>query len=251
MEWIRLRGDCPDGKTCPAVFADRPRHARGGGHRPSPTPTCSPTLGLPAHESVVEIPLFAAARGGRRMLSEAELDRLWDGLEREAFRLETLDRYAVPHEAEVVRRYLTGAPHRETDFARGWADYVAGWSHAASPTTVCTSSTRRSASTCGMSASGGTPATPSAASGRTSSTPPRSRARARFPTTTSGCSTTRTSSGCTTTATAAFIGAELLPPAALEEHRRARDAAIAAAAPFEAYWAAHPEYHRENWLGAA
>ena len=60
------------------------------------------------------------------MLSEAELDELWDGLEREAFRLETLDRYAVPHEADVVHRYLTGAPYRETDFARGWADYVAG-----------------------------------------------------------------------------------------------------------------------------
>ena len=29
------------------------------------------------------------------MLSEAELDRLWDGLEREAFRLETLDRKSV------------------------------------------------------------------------------------------------------------------------------------------------------------
>ena len=48
-----------------------------------------------------------------------------------------------------------------------------------------------------------------------------------------------------------FVGGELLPPAALPEHLRARDAALAAAVPFEAYWAAHPEYHRENWLGAA
>src|ERR1019366_6805644 len=58
------------------------------------------------------------------MLTEAELDALWDGLKREAFRLETLDRYAVPHEAEMVRRYLTGAPHEETEFARAWAHYV-------------------------------------------------------------------------------------------------------------------------------
>jgi hypothetical protein len=26
--------------------------------------------------------------------------------------------------------------------------------------------------------------------------------------------------------------------------------AIAAAVPFEAYWASHPQFWRENWLGA-
>ena len=58
-------------------------------------------------------------------ITDAELDVLWDGLEHEAFRLETLDRYAVPGEAETVRRYLAGAPHEKTEFVRGWAGYVA------------------------------------------------------------------------------------------------------------------------------
>jgi hypothetical protein len=34
----------------------------------------------------------------------------------------------------------------------------------------------------------------------------------------------------------------------LAEHRRYRDAALAAAVPFPEYWAAHPQYWRENWL---
>ena len=59
-------------------------------------------------------------------ITDAELDVLWDGLEHEAFRLETLDRYAVPGEAETVRRYLAGAPHEKTEFVRSWADYVSG-----------------------------------------------------------------------------------------------------------------------------
>lgn len=56
MEWIRLRGECPDGKTCPAVhLTDHGTLAVVGSTITDPEVLAA--LGLPAHESVVEIPL--------------------------------------------------------------------------------------------------------------------------------------------------------------------------------------------------
>lgn len=43
-----------------------------------------------------------------------------------------------------------------------------------------------------------------------------------------------------------FVGAEVLPPAALPRYQAARDAALAAAEPFSSYWARHPQYHQAN-----
>ena len=55
MELIRLRGDCPDGRTCPTVFlTDRGTLAVVGSTITDPDVLAS--LGLPPHESVVEIP---------------------------------------------------------------------------------------------------------------------------------------------------------------------------------------------------
>ncbi|WP_244884153.1 DUF6879 family protein [Carbonactinospora thermoautotrophica] len=42
------------------------------------------------------------------VLSPGELDALFQGFESSAFRLETLDRYTVPGEAEAFRRFLSG-----------------------------------------------------------------------------------------------------------------------------------------------
>jgi hypothetical protein len=175
---------------------------------------------------------------------------LWGGLKHEAFRLETLDRYAVPHDAEIVRRYLTGASYQETDFARGWADYVAGMVakgvtyHRVHVVHSPLSEYLRYECEWGY-----TRYTQRGEQAYILDTAEVARPRevpdydfwlidahvVRMHYDSDG----------------GFLGAELLPPMALEEHRRARDAAIAAGVPFEAYWAAHPEYHRENWLGAA
>ena len=55
MQLTRLRGDCPDVVTCPAVYAtDRGTLAVVGSTITDPDVLAS--LGLPAHESVVEIP---------------------------------------------------------------------------------------------------------------------------------------------------------------------------------------------------
>jgi len=56
MHLTLLRGECPDGKTCPAVYrTDRDTLAVVGSTITDPDVLAG--LGLPAHESVVEIPL--------------------------------------------------------------------------------------------------------------------------------------------------------------------------------------------------
>jgi hypothetical protein len=185
------------------------------------------------------------------MLNKAELDALWGGLEREAFRLETLDNYAVPHEADVVRRYVTGEAYTETDFARGWADTVAAMTargvtyHRVHIVHSPLSEYLRYECEWGY--------TRYAQRGERAYILDTAEV-ARPPEVpdydfwllddTHAIRMLYEKDG-------AFLGAELLPASVLDEHRRARDAAIAAATPFEAWWAGHPEAHRENWLGVA
>lgn len=48
-----------------------------------------------------------------------------------------------------------------------------------------------------------------------------------------------------------FTGAEVLPPAELPRYLAARDAALAAAEPYPAYWDRHPQFHQVNQTQAA
>lgn len=43
-----------------------------------------------------------------------------------------------------------------------------------------------------------------------------------------------------------FVGGEVLPASELSRYRAARDAAWAAAEPFDPWWARHPQYHRAS-----
>ncbi|MGH3735375.1 MAG: DUF6879 family protein [Micromonosporaceae bacterium] len=45
-----------------------------------------------------------------------------------------------------------------------------------------------------------------------------------------------------------FVGAEPAPESDLDHYQRQRDLALERAVPFVEYWAAHPEFWRENWL---
>jgi hypothetical protein len=56
MHLTWLRGECPDGRTCPTVFlTDRGTLAVVGSIVTDPEVLAA--LGLPEHESVVEVPL--------------------------------------------------------------------------------------------------------------------------------------------------------------------------------------------------
>ncbi|OLT31845.1 hypothetical protein BJF79_08605 [Actinomadura sp. CNU-125] len=59
------------------------------------------------------------------MLSEAELEALFDDFKNEAFRLETLDHYAVSSESERLNRYLNGEPLEIEAATREWLEFMA------------------------------------------------------------------------------------------------------------------------------
>jgi hypothetical protein len=85
---------------------------------------------LPGEEAV-EVPrstLLGAVRvahGTSRVVApdSEEFRRLFETFERTAFRLETLDRYAVPVEEEPVRRFLAGEPV-DTGWLTPWLTLV-------------------------------------------------------------------------------------------------------------------------------
>jgi hypothetical protein len=55
MHLTRLRGDCPDGRTCPTVYlTDRDSVVVVGNRITDPDVLAA--LGLPDHETVVEVP---------------------------------------------------------------------------------------------------------------------------------------------------------------------------------------------------
>lgn len=55
MRLTRIRGHCPDGNTCPTIYRTDRGTAVVQGNRLDPEALAG--LGLPAHETAVEVPL--------------------------------------------------------------------------------------------------------------------------------------------------------------------------------------------------
>jgi uncharacterized protein DUF6879 len=105
-------------QSCPTVYeTDRGTFVVQGDKLTDPEARGALANVLPG-EDAVEVPhatLLGAARmtEGRSKLvapDSEEFDQPFRTFERTAFRLETLDRYAVPIEEEPVRRFLAGEP---------------------------------------------------------------------------------------------------------------------------------------------
>jgi hypothetical protein len=170
------------------------------------------------------------------MLSEADLDPFFDAIRREAFRLEALPEYAVPVESAGLRAYLSGEPFQKSEAGQAFNEYIRGQVDAGvtwhrvrvvrSPLTeyerwecewVYTLSEQVGHHTfvLDLAETPGPPPLP------------------RFHYDDEG----------------RFLGADpIKAPEHVAEHVRYRDAALAAAVPFPRYWAAHPQFWRENWL---
>jgi hypothetical protein len=56
--------------------------------------------------------------------SDPLFDALFDGARRDVFRLETLQRYDAPSEAEELRRFLAGEPLSGSPANQAWCDEV-------------------------------------------------------------------------------------------------------------------------------
>lgn len=184
------------------------------------------------------------------MLTEAELDPYFDAVRNEAFRLEALPAYAAASETPGLRAYLAGEPYQKSEAGRAFQDYIRGQVEAGvtwhrvrvvrGPLTEYERWEREWGYTgqeelgyptfvLDLSEAAAAPELPDYDWWMLDE-----RVVLRFHYDSVG----------------AFLGANTLAePDEIAEHRRYRDAALAAAVPFPHYWAAHPQYWRENWLG--
>lgn len=183
------------------------------------------------------------------MLSEAELEALFDEFEHAAFRMETLPRYTVDSETDRLRRYLNGEPLRIEPATREWLEFMADeirsgkrwykvhilrspiseylrfeceWGYAVS--------TEYGQEVYILDES--------------------ERARPEgIPDEDFWLFDEDTVARLHYDDEGRFLGAELADRAELPRYRRHRDLALEVAEPFTAWWGRHPEYRRENWLG--
>jgi len=183
------------------------------------------------------------------MLIESELDPYFDTIRREAFRLEALPAYAVPVESAGLRAYLAGEPYQKSETGQQFNEYVRSQVEAGvswrrlrvmhGPLSdyerwECewgyTQSEQHGHHTFVLDLA------------EIPEPPPLpaydwwmldERVVLRFHYDQDG----------------QFRGADPIDePGKVAEHVRYRDTALAAAVPFPEYWAAHPQYWRENWL---
>jgi len=183
------------------------------------------------------------------MLSESELDPYFDGIQREAFRLEALSSYAVSSESAGMRAYLAGEPYEKSDAGQAFKEYVRGqvesgvrW-HRVRVVSGPLSDYERWEFEWGYTVNEQIGYPTFVLDLSEAADPPAlpgydwwmldEQVVLRFHYDNNG----------------AFVGADALgAPDELAEHQRFRDAALAAAIPFPQYWAAHPQYWRQNWL---
>ncbi|PRX99122.1 DUF6879 family protein [Allonocardiopsis opalescens] len=180
------------------------------------------------------------------MLTEAELEKLFDGMRHSAFRLETLPVYDVPGEADRKARYFAGESMEPDDATREYLEMMQAeissgkrW-HKVHVLTRPLTPYLRFECEAGYAIStrygqevGILDITDRAA-------PPALVGVGDFWLfDNETVALLRYEDG-------RFLGAELAPTSVIPQYRTARDVAEASAVPFTEWWAAHPEYRREH-----
>jgi hypothetical protein len=185
------------------------------------------------------------------MLSEADLEPFFDAIRHDAFRVETLPAYAVAVESDGLGAYLAGAPFQKSETGQQFNEFIRGQVEAG-VTWRRVRVTRSPLSDyerweCEWGYTHSEPLghhTYILDLAETASSPPLpgydwwmfdEQVVLRFHYDDAG----------------QFLGADPIDdPGQVAAHARYRDTALAAAVPFPEYWAAHPQYWRENWLRA-
>jgi hypothetical protein len=184
------------------------------------------------------------------VLSEAELEALFDEFKHAAFRMETLPRYSVDSETDRLRRYLTGEPLEIEPGTREWLEFMAAeirsgkrW-HKVHILRSPISEYLRFECEWGYAVS-------TEYGQEVSILDEAERARPEgVPDEDFWLFDDDTVARLLYDDGGRFLGAELADHAEVSRYRRYRDLALEAAEPFATWWARHPEYKRENWLGS-
>lgn len=187
------------------------------------------------------------------MLSSEEFDAVFDGARREVFRLEALDRYSADNEAPRIAAYLRGDDYDPAAEPREWYAYIRGQVSAGVVWRKVHWLRSPLSSYLRWELEWGYPGTSRAGQHAfvldVTDTPDPVLPPApeydwwmfdeavvvRMHYDGHGC----------------FLGAERLPEHEVAAHVRYRDLLLAAAVPYETYWAAHPGEHRDSWLNTA
>jgi hypothetical protein len=184
------------------------------------------------------------------VLGEDELEALFDDFEHAAFRLETLPRYTVDSERERLSRYISGAPLQLEPGTREWLEFMASeirsgkrW-HKVHILRSPISDYLRFECEWGYAVS-------SQYGQEVLILDEAERPRPEhIPDEDFWLFDEDTAVRLHYDTEGRFLGAELVDEADVSQYRGYRDAAIAAAEPFDLWWGRHPEYKRENWLGS-
>jgi hypothetical protein len=187
---------------------------------------------------------------GSDVLSEAELDPFFDEVARDLFRMEARREYAVGVESDRLRAYLAGEPYDPSAEPAGWYSYIRGKVNAGvafrKVRVVRTPLSLYERWECEWSY----PATERCGQ----RTFILDLAEAPEPLELPGYDwwmfDERVVLRMHYDDAGGFVGAERLDQATVGAHVGYRDAALAVAVPFPAWWAAHPQDWRDNWLDA-
>lgn len=185
------------------------------------------------------------------MLSEAELDPYFDEAQREWFRLEALRSYAVDMEQPRIRAYLAGEPLDSMPEPKAWYEEIQRRTDEGvlfrKIRVVHGPLTKYERWECEWGYTG------SARHGQRTFIIDLAEVAgpARLPGYDWWMFDERVVLRFHYADDGRFLGADPIEdPGQVAAHVRHRDEALAAAVPFPEYWAAHPQYWRESWLGA-
>lgn len=184
------------------------------------------------------------------MLSETELEALFDDFEHAAFRLETRSRYTVDSETQRLGRYLAGDPLEIEPGTRDWLEFMAveiesgkRW-HKVHILRSPLSDYLRFECEWGyaVSAQYGQEIhiIDEAETARPEGIPDEDF----------WLFDDKTVVLLHYDDDGHFLGADLASETDVPHYRRRRDLALEAAEPFASWWERHPQYRRENWLGS-
>lgn len=184
------------------------------------------------------------------MLSENELEALFDDFKHAAFRLETLPRYTVDSETERLSRYMSGAPLQIEPGTREWLEFMESeirsgkrW-HKVHILRSPISDYLRFECEWGYAVS-------SQYGQEVLILDETERARPEgIPDEDFWLFDDDSAVRLHYDGEGRFLGAELVDETDVPRFCGYRDVAIEAAEPFESWWVRHPEYKRENWLGS-
>jgi Family of unknown function (DUF6879) len=184
------------------------------------------------------------------VLTEVELETLFDDFTHTAFRMETLPRYTVDSETQRLRRYLDGEPLEIEAGTREWLEFMAAeirsgkrW-HKVHILRSPPSQYLRFECEWGYAVS--------ARYGQEvyildEAERPRP---GTIPDEDFWLFDEDTVARLHYDDEGHFLGADLADGTDVPRYRGYRDLAVDAAEPFASWWARHPEYRRENWLGS-